>query len=166
MSNVGGVSLPTGPCGTMHAGCTGAALQRQLGASGLALAARTTVALLNLKVQSFEEPPQAKFVSLRTIMAGAMLLVGHSHVVQRASRIAQRGSGRLPQQTHRTVEWRKWPVSTTVSQLRLEVPSASYLLFSAASRAHHDPKGAMADNSLGHHFLAIQIDHWLRQCDG
>ena len=96
MSNVGGVSLPTGPCGTMHAGCTGAALQRQLGASGLALAARTTVALLNLKVQSFEESPQAKFVSLRTIMAGAMLLVGHSHVVQRASRIAQRGSGRLP----------------------------------------------------------------------
>ena len=118
--------------------------------SGLALAARTTVALLNLKVQSFEEPPQAKFVSLRTIMAGAMLLVGHGHVVQRASRISQRGSGRLPQQTHRTVEWRKWPVSTTVSQLRLEVPSASYLLFSAASRAHHDPnKGGDGGQLVG-----------------
>ena len=55
--NVGGVSLP-GPCGTVHAGCMGAALQRQLAVWSGAGGAHHMIALLNLKVQSFEEPPQ------------------------------------------------------------------------------------------------------------
>ena len=42
--------------------------------SGLALAARTTVALLNLKVQSFEEPPQRK----RGVVSGRVALVKHN----------------------------------------------------------------------------------------
>ena len=75
MTNVecGGRVPPWPHCDTVHAGCTGAALQRQLAVWSGAGGAHHMIALLNLKVQSFEESPQAKFVSLRTITAGAML---------------------------------------------------------------------------------------------